>query len=128
MPRKKLPHYTASAKTLGANAYGDERSPDMAAPADTSRVLRGILGAGSNSGSRVPLSGTSLAAPQVTRMLADFLSVPANRPGFVSGSDWVAQLPNSAFVNMTLDPSRAGRGAVTVPAPLQQDMLRATYD
>lgn len=46
-------------------------APHVLAVADTSRVLPGVLAAGSKSGSRVALNGTSIASPQVARLLAD---------------------------------------------------------
>lgn len=46
-------------------------TPDIAARCDDSSVLHGVLAAGSRSGSVVALDGTSVAAPQVTRWIAD---------------------------------------------------------
>ncbi len=50
--------------------------PDVAAMGDESQVLRGVLSAGSRSGSWVRLSGTSVATPRVARAaskdIADF--------------------------------------------------------
>lgn len=43
--------------------------PDLVAPADESRSLPGILAAGTRSGVRVRMNGTSVAAPRVTRQL-----------------------------------------------------------
>lgn len=50
------------------------RMPDAMAVVDTSRHLGGILAAGTRSGSRVAINGTSIAAPQVARWLADRLA------------------------------------------------------
>jgi hypothetical protein len=47
------------------------RGPDAVAVSDESLVLRGVLAAGTRSGSVVTLDGTSVAAPQATRMKAD---------------------------------------------------------
>jgi hypothetical protein len=47
------------------------RGPDAIAVSDESRVLRGVLAAGTRSGSVVALNGTSVAAPQVARIKAD---------------------------------------------------------
>ncbi|MFT3954116.1 MAG: S8 family serine peptidase [Piscinibacter sp.] len=41
---------------------------------EDSPLLHGVLAAGTASGSRVALSGTSMAAPQLTRLIADSLS------------------------------------------------------
>jgi hypothetical protein len=47
------------------------RGPDLAAPCEESPSHRGVLAAGTYSGSVATLNGTSVAAPQVTRLLAD---------------------------------------------------------
>lgn len=61
-------------------------APDLAAPSDRSRVITGILAAGSASGSRVALNGTSVAAPQVARAVADILAAgtPAERADMIT--------------------------------------------
>jgi hypothetical protein len=48
--------------------------PDAMAVADDSKVLPGVLAAGSRSGSVVAMNGTSVAAPQVTRLIVDELA------------------------------------------------------
>jgi hypothetical protein len=54
---------------------------DRAARTDRSPVLRGLLAAGTASGSRVALSGTSVAAPQVARArMLHWLGAPAPAP------------------------------------------------
>ncbi len=50
------------------------RWPDAAAPSEDSYVLMGRLAAGSHSGSRVAVGGTSVAAPQIARRVADDLA------------------------------------------------------
>ncbi|MFA3919103.1 hypothetical protein [Ruegeria hyattellae] len=49
---------------------GTVRSPSLSAVSDRSRVLAGVLAAGSRSGTNAVLNGTSVAAPQVARALA----------------------------------------------------------
>lgn len=49
------------------------RPVQAAAPADRSRVFRGLIGTGGRSGSTQVMNGTSVAAPIVGRMVADFL-------------------------------------------------------
>jgi hypothetical protein len=75
----------AGALVIGAHRNGDRRAahysgasrPGMAArpcattPADASRALPGALASGNRSGSRLSLSGTSAAAPMITRLLAE---------------------------------------------------------
>jgi hypothetical protein len=51
-----------------------KRKPDVLALADTSRALRGVLAAGTASGSVVAFTGTSVAAPQVARYMAQRLA------------------------------------------------------
>ncbi|WP_436398829.1 hypothetical protein [Roseobacter sp. S98] len=53
---------------------------DVSAPGDRSAVLRGLLAAGSRSGSRVAVSGTSAAAPQLVRYLASGVGSLADGP------------------------------------------------
>lgn len=48
--------------------------PDALLPSEGSKALPGILAAGSRSGGRVPMSGTSMAAPQLARFVADRLA------------------------------------------------------
>ena len=50
------------------------RKPDVLLPSDGSRAQYGMLAAGSRSGGRVALNGTSVAAPQLARHVADMLA------------------------------------------------------
>jgi hypothetical protein len=50
------------------------RWPDAMAPSEDSGVLQGRLAAGTHSGARVPVGGTSVAAPQIARWVADELA------------------------------------------------------
>lgn len=59
--------YTATA--------GRARHPDLAAPSDGSHIRRGVRAAATRSGASTRLAGTSVAAPQVARMLAEDLAV-----------------------------------------------------
>jgi hypothetical protein len=60
--------------------------PDGMAESDRSLVRLGVLAAGTRSGSKVALNGTSVAAPQATREIAAELSewAPAAAPGSAS--------------------------------------------
>ena len=64
-----------------AGAYPARQSPDRSAPADESFALHGIRAAGSRSGSTVRVRGTSFAAPQVARLIADQLLQPSSAVG-----------------------------------------------
>jgi hypothetical protein len=55
------------------------RWPDAMTPSDDSRVHSGVLAAGSRSNSVFAMEGTSVAAPQIARMVADDLA--AGGPG-----------------------------------------------
>jgi len=72
----ELADYSAAGPvTTAMTAKGPTRTgPDAAAVSDDTPVLRGILSAGSRSGSLVSLNGTSVAAPQVARWMADRLA------------------------------------------------------
>lgn len=61
--------YSATPLPEGSPLNLNERV-DRSAVADRSPVLRGVLAAGTLSGSRVAMGGTSAAAPQVVRSLA----------------------------------------------------------
>jgi len=82
------------------------RHPDAMAVSDDSRVHSGVLAAGSRSGSVVPLGGTSVAAPQVARWIADQLA------GVGTGDRIAVQ--NQAGLD------EAGFGAVPDPPPLER--------
>src|SRR5512138_28390 len=58
----------------GANRAGDVPGPDLSAPGDESPVSLGLRAAGSRSGSTARLSGTSVAAPLVTRRIVNLLA------------------------------------------------------
>jgi hypothetical protein len=51
-----------------------QRAPDAMAVSEDSRVHGGVLAAGSRSGSVVAMGGTSVAAPQIARIIADNLA------------------------------------------------------
>ncbi len=55
--------------------------PDAAAIADDSVVLHGVLAAGTRTGSVVAMDGTSVAAPRITRLIAEWMSsgLPSDR-------------------------------------------------
>jgi hypothetical protein len=55
--------------------------PDAAAVADDSVALHGVLAAGTRTGSVVAMDGTSVAAPRITRLIAEWMSagLPSDR-------------------------------------------------
>ncbi|WP_299948887.1 S8 family serine peptidase [uncultured Ruegeria sp.] len=74
--------------------------PDASAPSDQSYSVRGVVASGTFSGSYASLSGTSVAAPQVSRMLAncDF------------GNSAKAFVEQQASRDPTNEPYRLGHG------------------
>lgn len=61
---------TASGPSRPDEKGSRRRGPDLAAPSDETRSLRGLLVAGATTGAFNRLSGTSAAAPSVTRQVA----------------------------------------------------------
>lgn len=65
----------------GPCAGGTAPRPDWALPTDETPLLQGLLGAGSRPGSVVRLVGTSMAAPQLARLLLNGLPpLPPSQP------------------------------------------------
>ena len=64
--------YTSMGPTSEAKRTSPD--PDLAAVGDDTRVLRGVLAAGTRSGSVVAMNGTSVAAPQFAHWLAEYLA------------------------------------------------------
>ena len=91
--------YSSRGPTLGAR-----RGPDVLFASDRSRVSHGMLGAGTRSGSYVAMNGTSVAAPGVTRRIAEELA--AGRTGDVA---WLASIAD-ALDGRT--PQSAGAGTI----------------
>jgi len=67
----KMAEYSAGGPTLTICGSTPRVGPDVAAVSDDSRIHRGVLGAGSRSGSAFTLSGTSVAAPQIARFAGE---------------------------------------------------------
>jgi hypothetical protein len=67
----RQPVYASLGPSAGPAGTPSRKKPDAAAVTDAYRGLRGIVVAGSRSGSHVRVLGTSFAAPQVARGLAD---------------------------------------------------------
>ena len=98
--------YSAGGPTNGAPRRG---GPDATAVSDDTVVHRGILAAGTHSGSVVALDGTSIAAPQVARRVADALAAGgAGDRADVAG--WAVP-----FTDPPVSPERGGAGMVDAP-------------
>jgi subtilisin family serine protease len=107
----KIARYSAGGPNIPAE-HEDLRKPDVLLPAEMSRAVRGVLAAGSRSGSTVAQSGTSMAAPQLTRHVVEFLAQNAAVDRAVV-KDWANALvlPECAAVNLPAD--RGGWGRLT---------------
>ncbi len=91
--------------------------PDVSAVADESVVLHGILAAGTRSGSVVAMDGTSVAAPQVTRLISEWMvqNLPTDRSAvqaFAANNDL-----NPPTLG-TLLQQRLGAGRIDRPRPV----------
>ncbi|SIO01385.1 S8 family serine peptidase [Vannielia litorea] len=75
-------HPRRAAAPYGTAAAPQMRQPDASAEGDRSLVTPGVIGAGAVSGSRMPMNGSSVAAPQFARFLADrYLGLSPGGPG-----------------------------------------------
>lgn len=98
LPRRAA-RYSSRGPTLGSR-----RGPDVLGASDRTRVRQGRLGAGTRSGSRIAMNGTSVAAPGATRHIAEELA--AGRAG---DADWLASIAGSLSGRT---PESAGAGAI----------------
>jgi len=91
--------YTSSGPTKG------RAGPDCSAFADEGDALWGVLAAGTFSGSAVKFSGTSVAAPQIVRQVADQLQAMAYPAPAKSGaSDTTSSASTDPDVTIPIDP------------------------
>lgn len=90
--------------SAGINAAG---APQVMAPTDSSRVLSGIPSAGSRGSSIVTLNGTSVAAPQIVRLIADALEdQTAKERSSFKGSEYVSELGLAEPPRPDVDPTQ----------------------
>lgn len=83
LDRRDVPTNQATAASVFSSAgdpVADRDGVDIAAASEISHIVPGVLGAGTHSGSRVRLSGTSASAPQVARWIALELAKPGIPP------------------------------------------------
>lgn len=112
-----LPDYSAAGPiTATRDAPNASRDgADASARSDDSPVLIGVLSAGSNSGSLVRLSGTSVSSPSVARYIADSLA-----EGEASNRDWLcrqASRQDARFPTPKPKSTRSGCGRLDLPNP-----------
>jgi hypothetical protein len=70
----KAAKYSAEGPAI---APSTRAGPEAMAPSEDSEICHGVLAAGARSGARVSMNGTSVAAPQVTRWIADRMAAGA---------------------------------------------------
>jgi hypothetical protein len=105
---RRTARYSSRGPTLG-----DRRGPDALFASDRSRVSHGMLGAGTRSGSSVGMNGTSVAAPGVTRLIAEELA--AGRAGDV---EWLASIADALRGRL---PEAAGAGTIPLTGERNDD-------
>lgn len=84
--------------------------PDATAVADDSRALYGVLAAGTRTGSVCAMNGSSVAAPQVTRLIADLMTA-----GLASDRTAVQGIAKIVDPAPPLPPERGGAGRIEMP-------------
>ena len=96
----------------GEGAVASRVGPDALAVSDHSIVHSGLLAAGTRSGSVIALTGTSLAVPQITRLVACLLAEgePAVAPPL--GPPLKRRKDRSARRPGPLPEQRAGKGRI----------------
>lgn len=109
----RVSEYSAAGPLVGRDRppLPDRQGPDVAAKGDDSYLLRGVISAGSNSGSWVRLSGTSVAAPRVARAAID------REHGWDEGArHWISTATaETPFELSGRDlPTRAGDGGIKI--------------
>jgi hypothetical protein len=88
------------------------RKPDALLPAEGSKAHGGILGAGARSGARVAMGGTSVAAPQLARHVADLLAagLAGDRAAVADAAANSPLCPDPEPPDPTKPPARVGWG------------------
>ena len=110
-PGNPIPTSFTSEGPPAASSLRAMLSPNWLMPADDSLSCRGVLAAGTRSGVRVAMSGTSVAAPQAARYVADQLAI-----GKVPGTAPPPGLfPVSSKVPVNDRPLVAGSGCMDFP-------------
>ncbi len=99
--------------TAGGALNPARRKPDAALVSDDSRVHVGVIAAGSRSGSRLALSGTSIAAPRLARWVADRIAA-----GNAGDRADIAAAALAADPAPGLNPDRVGWGRMGRIIPL----------
>jgi hypothetical protein len=122
-------------KSRTEDAHGNALDgPDFAAVSEESPAVAGVLAAGTYSGSVAILSGTSVAAPQVTRALADKIANPASTAAVkVAGAAnrlkaELEGLENNKAAVLSSQSSRPGREHYDKHRPLRDGVGRLFFE
>ncbi|SMP24910.1 S8 family serine peptidase [Shimia sagamensis] len=108
----KMAAYSAGGPTLNVSRlFG----PDASAVSDDSVALHGVLSAGSSSGSRVSMNGTSVSTPQVARWAAGKMAASPNLP-FGRADVFAQALADDPYQPDKPAPSRTGGGRLRLPS------------
>lgn len=91
--------------------------PDVSAIADESVVKHGILAAGTRSGSVAAMNGTSVAAPQVTRLISEWMVQGAASDRYAVQSYAAAKDPDAPAPGTKLQ-ERIGAGRIEGKKPV----------
>jgi hypothetical protein len=115
-------HYSAAGPALPHTGYTSSFhriGPDALVPADDSDAHLGILGAGVRSNSVVAMDGTSVAAPQVARLVADLLAKgdKADADQIQKAAAYAEAHPPPDLPNPVLPFGRPRDGAGRLPLP-----------
>lgn len=115
----KLARYSPGGPVGAPAAGGPHHSaPDAVAVSEASGAHRGVIAAGTRSGSAVALQGTSVAAPQAARAIADQL---ASNPAGPDGRTTIRQRAQADDANFPVAPARPperlGDGRLDVALP-----------
>lgn len=113
------------------------RKPDYMAVSETSYAHMGILAAGTRSGSTVALNGTSVAAPQVTRAIADLMACGCTDQEIQEKLDEKAQADDKKLERRarsrnpnrqpTVQKERRGKGRLKLDLPRPSNGLRGEF-
>ncbi|WP_179381359.1 S8 family serine peptidase [Jannaschia marina] len=101
--------YSGAGPTSDRGGSPGREGPDLAAKSDESYLMRGVISAGSRSGSWARLSGTSVAAPRVARAAAKGIQGKAD-----TARDWSRMAVGESPFPLNADPRRAGAGGLRV--------------
>lgn len=117
-------HVAASGQMSDYSSAGDpaqttyRAGPDVSAPGDESEMRPGIEAAGTRSGYVFRMGGTSAAAPQVARLIADFLASQSTPVKNADIKTWLAKKAQSDDLHYPPGdasapaPERAGAGRI----------------